>query len=36
MILLYILVFVGFMIITITFRKVIHKGLLEGQLIECI
>merc|ERR1711953_539225 len=36
MILLFILVFVGFIIVTMTFRKVVHKGLLEGQLIECV
>jgi len=35
-ILLFILIFVAFIILTITFSKVIHKGLLEGQLIECI
>ena len=35
-ILLFILRFVGFIIVAITFSKVIHKGLLEGQLIECV
>ena len=36
MILLFILSFVGFMIVSITFRSIVHKGLIEGQVIECI
>ena len=36
MILLFILRFVGFMILSITFSRIVHKGLIEGQVIECI
>lgn len=35
-ILLFILIFVGFIIISMLFNKIIFKGLLEGQLIEFI
>ena len=35
-ILLFILRFVGLIIIRILFNKVIHKSLLEGQVLECI
>jgi cytochrome c oxidase subunit 2 len=36
MILLFILRFVGFMMVSITFRRIVHKGLIEGQVIECV
>lgn len=36
MILLFILRFVGFILISILFNKIIHKSLLEGQILECI
>jgi cytochrome c oxidase subunit 2 len=36
MILLFILRFVGFILLRVLFNKIIHKSLLEGQLLECI
>ena len=36
MILLFILRFVGFILTSILFNKIIHKSLLEGQILECI
>ena len=35
-ILLFILIFVGVIIIRILLNKIIHKSLLEGQILECI
>ena len=35
-ILLFILSFVGFILLRVIFNKVIHKSLLEGQVLECI
>lgn len=35
-ILLFILSFVGFILLRVFFNKIIHKSLLEGQILECI
>lgn len=35
-ILLFILRFVGFILLRVLFNKIIHKSLLEGQILECI
>lgn len=36
MILLFILSFVGLILISILFNTIVHKSLLEGQILECI
>ena len=35
-ILLFILRFVGLILLSVLFNKIIHKSLLEGQILECI